>query len=224
MNANIFYISFIALLSALFVIRAYFRIRYRSIVDSVKYREENRWLFAFRAAAGTVMLYATLSSIYPPAALAFQFLSLPERIRTAGIPTGAAALLLLLEVHLRLGSSFSTSVHLKERHVLVTSGIYRYIRHPMYLDYCVFVLSTFLVSANWLFGASGILIISSLMTFRLRIEERLLGERFGEAYTGYTAVTGKFIPRLSTIRGKKAAHNGNPMVYNRRDEKGTKRP
>ncbi|OGO69014.1 MAG: hypothetical protein A2Z37_02435 [Chloroflexi bacterium RBG_19FT_COMBO_62_14] len=77
--------------------------------------------------------------------------------------------------------------------VLVTSGVYRYIRHPLYASLLYFGWGVFfkapsLVSGVLALGGSGFLFLTS------RAEENENLNRFGTAYTGYMETTKRFIP------------------------------
>jgi protein-S-isoprenylcysteine O-methyltransferase Ste14 len=79
-------------------------------------------------------------------------------------------------------------------HRLITHGIYRFVRHPIYLGVlliCVVALPVYSSSAR------GFLILCLLIPIvlgRIKIEERLLTEHFGDAYREYKASTRKLIP------------------------------
>jgi protein-S-isoprenylcysteine O-methyltransferase Ste14 len=89
---------------------------------------------------------------------------------------------------------YSVSWAMPVDHKLITSGPYRYIRHPSYTGYfCMFVglfLTWFnLLAAIPLMGIPGYVRIAGR-------EEEMLALRFGNAYTEYQGKTGKFLPRL----------------------------
>ena len=78
---------------------------------------------------------------------------------------------------------------------LITSGIYRYIRHPLYASLLWFGLGAFLKAPSILGGALiGALVVGVFLT--ARIEERHNLERFGEEYSEYSGRTKRFIPFL----------------------------
>jgi protein-S-isoprenylcysteine O-methyltransferase Ste14 len=70
---------------------------------------------------------------------------------------------------------------------LVTSGIYRFTRNPMYLGLLLVVLawSVFLLSA--LAFAGPLIFVLYISRFQIEPEERILGAKFGEAYVNYTS-------------------------------------
>src|SRR5436190_1512228 len=75
---------------------------------------------------------------------------------------------------------------------LVTSGPYRYIRHPIYTAFCLFTLAGVAAHWSWSSGLGGGLILSSAV-LRIFCEEALVGERYPE-YAQYKARTWRMIP------------------------------
>ncbi len=84
---------------------------------------------------------------------------------------------------------------IKDSHTLVTSGPYRWVRHPIYTSYFALALSLFLLTTN-LFIGLALLALSILLASRVEGEEALLLERFGDEYRAYMQRTGRFLPRL----------------------------
>jgi protein-S-isoprenylcysteine O-methyltransferase Ste14 len=78
---------------------------------------------------------------------------------------------------------------------LITSGVYKYIRHPLYTSLILFSLGAFLKGPS-LLGA-GLVITTVLGVFlTARIEERFNLERFGDSYREYMENTRQFIPYI----------------------------
>ena len=98
--------------------------------------------------------------------------------------------------HADLGTNWSITLELRERHQLVTHGVYRWSRHPMYLALLVYSLGQMLVLPNWLAGPSYLVAMLLLFALRLRPEERMMQERFGKDYEAYMATTKRLIPRV----------------------------
>ena len=73
-------------------------------------------------------------------------------IGTAAI---AAALWCIFRAHHDLGRAFSVTLELREKHPLVTVGIYQYVRHPMYLGFLLWALAQALLLPNWIVGVMG---------------------------------------------------------------------
>lgn len=107
----------------------------------------------------------------------------------------SAALLLFVRAHADLGRSWSPAVIIKPHHRLVTSGIYRHIRHPMYAAFWLWALAQPLLLWNWLAGWGFLPAFALLYFLRVPREERVLLEHFGDAYREYMAHTGRVLPR-----------------------------
>jgi protein-S-isoprenylcysteine O-methyltransferase Ste14 len=76
---------------------------------------------------------------------------------------------------------------------LITTGLYRFIRHPLYSSLMAFALGAFLKNPSWM---GAILVLATILGVILtaRIEERHNLERFGEEYREYMKRTKRFIP------------------------------
>jgi protein-S-isoprenylcysteine O-methyltransferase Ste14 len=117
-------------------------------------------------------------------------------IAILGIVTLCAALLLFYRSHADLGRNWSISLELRSEHRLVSSGIYRLIRHPMYSSFFLMAVAQLMLLPNWFAGATGLVGVAMLYAFRIRQEERMMMERFGAEYRDYMARTARLIPWL----------------------------
>jgi protein-S-isoprenylcysteine O-methyltransferase Ste14 len=95
----------------------------------------------------------------------------------------------------KLGGHFSAYVTLQEEHELIQSGIYRHIRHPLYLSLLLAAPGFALVFDNWLVFP---IFLGTVIFVARRIpqEEDLLGEHFGETFLNYRRRTWILIPLL----------------------------
>jgi protein-S-isoprenylcysteine O-methyltransferase Ste14 len=94
-----------------------------------------------------------------------------------------------------LGHRFSGLVAIQPGHELVTSGVYRVIRHPSYLGLLVSSLGWALAFRSGV----GLLLTGLLMPpllARINAEERLLRSQFGHEYETYCAHTSRLVPGL----------------------------
>lgn len=139
---------------------------------------------------GGVLLY-----LVAPQTIAWASLSLPSWVRWAGVVLGAVSLAGLLWVHTALGKNWSAWLELKEGQTLVTHGPYRRVRHPMYTALYGLYIGWTLLTANWLLGVAWIGTFTLLTVTRIRHEEAMMVERFGDAYREYMEKTGRFLPR-----------------------------
>lgn len=108
----------------------------------------------------------------------------------------ASAVWLFWRSHADLGRNWSPSLQLREEHQLVTTGVYRSIRHPMYASQWLWSVAHPLLLQNWIARWSSLLLFLPLYLSRVPREEQMMLERFGEAYRAYMRRTGCVIPRL----------------------------
>ncbi len=112
------------------------------------------------------------------------------------LPVLCAALWLFRRSHVDLGRNWSASLKIREAHALVTTGVYRLIRHPMYSSFFVLGLAQLLLLPNWLAGGAGLIGAGILFVFRILREEQMMLELFGDEYRSYMARTKRIIPWL----------------------------
>jgi protein-S-isoprenylcysteine O-methyltransferase Ste14 len=116
----------------------------------------------------------------------------PEARERAGV----AAVWLFWRSHADLGRNWSPSLQLREEHGLVTEGVYRHVRHPMYASEWLWGVAQALLLQNWVAGWAGLVLFTPLYVLRVPREERMMLDRFGEEYRSYMDRTGRVVPRL----------------------------
>ena len=94
-----------------------------------------------------------------------------------------------------LGKYYSYGLRVLPDHKLVTSGIYRYVRHPISLAVLVYDPGIPLIFSS-LYGFLLMLALIPLILYRITIEERMLIQKFGDEYRDYMKRTKKIIPFL----------------------------
>ena len=114
----------------------------------------------------------------------------------AGIATGIGALWLFWRSHADLGRNFSIKLVIREKHALVTAGVYRLIRHPMYASFLLWSLGQLLLLPNWMTGLAGLLGFCVLYFARVGREEKLMLETFGDDYREYMMRTKRLVPYI----------------------------
>ena len=108
----------------------------------------------------------------------------------------AAALALFYRIHRELGRSWSVTLEIRDQHVLVTNGLYRHLRHPMYAAFWLWALAQVLLLPNWIAGPAGLVGFGILFFGRVGREERMMLEKFGDEYRAYMARTKRIIPGI----------------------------
>ncbi|MFQ5821343.1 MAG: methyltransferase family protein [Candidatus Heimdallarchaeota archaeon] len=88
---------------------------------------------------------------------------------------------------------YSSTLVTRKDHQLITHGVYRFTRHPIYLGVLMVSIGV-PVYASSLYGLLAMSALIPLFLNRIRIEERMLTEEFGDAYRTYKETTSKLIP------------------------------
>jgi len=137
--------------------------------------------------------FLTLIWVVTPV-LAFADYPLHPALFFVGILLLAIGLWLLYRSHADLGTNWSITLQIRERHYLVTHGVYRWSRHPMYLALITIATGQALALPNWLAGPAYFVAMLLLVSLRFGPEERMMREEFGKDYEAYAATTKRLIP------------------------------
>ncbi len=108
----------------------------------------------------------------------------------------ALGLWLFYRSHADLSTNWSISLELREGHKLITRGVYRNIRHPMYTAIFLMAIAQAFLLPNWMAGPSCLFAFLLMLALRLGPEERMMLERFGDKYAAYSAQTKRLIPNV----------------------------
>ncbi len=112
----------------------------------------------------------------------------------AGVMCLGIGLWLFYRSHADLGTNWSITLEVHEQHRLVTQGVYRRIRHPMYLSLALCSVGYALVIPNLVAGPSNLIALAILFALRVRAEERMMSASFGAEYAAYSERTNRLIP------------------------------
>jgi protein-S-isoprenylcysteine O-methyltransferase Ste14 len=194
-------IIFLVLLVIILSVRLVFGIKQRKTgqsswsVSEDAVSREGRWSLLLRPVVLLFMLGLVVFYLFEPSGSDWLFLPLPSSVKFGGAFLGIASIIFLVWVHRTLGIQWSTTLQFKEDHTLITSGPYKYIRHPMYASLSLFFVSLSIISSFWPF----IVLVAITFLFFVRImkrEESMMIDQFGEAYRVYMKRTGRFLPRF----------------------------
>lgn len=116
-------------------------------------------------------------------------------IRACACAITVASLLGILWVHVALGKHFSDKLELRESHSLVTTGPYRWVRHPMYSFLFLFFVASAMLSSHALIAACSALLIANIY-LRIGKEEEMLKQHFGGEFDTYAQRTPRLIPNF----------------------------
>ncbi|MDY6965589.1 MAG: protein-S-isoprenylcysteine O-methyltransferase [Halobacteriota archaeon] len=121
---------------------------------------------------------------------------LPTWAGLSGVVVFTIALWLLWRSHTDLGRNFSPEIEIKDEAALVTNGVFRYIRHPMYAAHWLWAVAQALLLQNWIAGPAFLVAFIFMYIVRVPLEEETMLEHFGDEYREYMKKTGRIIPRL----------------------------
>jgi protein-S-isoprenylcysteine O-methyltransferase Ste14 len=191
-----FRIILLLLLTAFIAHRGYYTRKHsRSNDDTLKKREEP----SASKIAGVLGLAGLLGSavfIIRPAWLTWASIPLSLPFRWAGVGAALGGFVLLQWAQHALGSNWSDAPRMMKSQVLVTSGPYRWIRHPIYTAFLLILSATGLITANWLIACSFIGMTGLEIASRIKYEESLMIEYYGAEYLHYMKRTGKILPKV----------------------------
>lgn len=181
---------------AAFSISGYYRRGADRADKSIDTRAENQLLLILRTLGALGFYFGLLAYLlYPPALEWGAIANWPLAARWGGLALMALNLPLLVWMFRSLGRNITPTVKTRAEHQLVTSGPYRYIRHPLYTFGSLFFFGAALVAGNWFLFACAIVALWALFS-RTPLEERMLVQRFGSQYEDYMRMTGRYLPRL----------------------------
>ena len=113
--------------------------------------------------------------------------------RWIGVGIGILCVLGIYWLFSSIGSGITPTSATRKQHTLVTSGPYRWVRHPLYTVGSSMFISFGMMADNWFIAALGVLAFIA-MAIRTPKEEANLIEKFGDEYREYMKTTGRFLP------------------------------
>lgn len=158
-------------------------------------KQEGIFLLVSIRLLGIVGMAGLLTFMIDPKWMAWSSVPLPEWLRWVGVGVGVLAALLLTWTFRNIGKNITDTVVTRKGHTLVTTGPYRWVRHPFYVSFAVAIFANSLVTANWFLLVIGNVVFLFLVVRTKKEEEKLI-ERFGDEYRRYMEQTGRFWPRL----------------------------
>ena len=151
----------------------------------------------WRSSVGIVVSFGVVASYSALDAIHFHWTTpgvASVALRIIGLIVLAAGCLLRLVMRASLGKQFSGFVQTSESHTLVTTGIYKHVRHPAYSGTLLMYLGFPLALGSA--GGLGLAIVFGVpaLIYRIRVEERALLQWFGKEYAAYPRRTWRLIP------------------------------
>jgi protein-S-isoprenylcysteine O-methyltransferase Ste14 len=177
------------------ILRSYYVQYYKAGPDRRYFNKRERlYLFFIFVGFQLLPLFYVFSTWF-----AFFDYSLPKWM---GIP---AALLYIFGVwlffrsHADLGKYWSPGLEIKEDHQLITNGVFKWVRHPMYAAFVVIAVAQIFMLQNWIIGPAFLLSAIPFYLQRVKREEKMLIKKFGSEYQEYMNRTGEIFPRMDKL-------------------------
>lgn len=105
---------------------------------------------------------------------------------------------LLHRSHVDLGKLWSSTVEPESKQMLVTDGVYKRVRHPMYSAHVLWGIAQILLLPNLIAGPLALVLIFAVIGLRVPREEQAMLEEFGDDYRRYIKTTGRILPKFGT--------------------------
>ena len=178
----------------MFPIMIYHRLKSQATGETLDRWQEGPFILFTLRPIGLAAMLGLIAYMIDPSWMRWSSVPLPAAVRWAGVGLGVIAGGLLFWTLRSLGTNLTDTVVTRRAHTLVTTGPYRWVRHPFYGAVGLTLLANALAAANWFILLTGGLALV-LLVARTRIEEQKLLERFGDSYRVYMGRTGRFLPR-----------------------------
>ncbi len=158
--------------------------------------KEEGWYILFTIALAWYgnLIVAGLYLLDPPW-MSWSYLFLPVELRILGVVVASVLIPYTYWIGKSLAERYSDRLQIQEDHTLITSGPYGRIRHPIYASAIYFLGALVLVSDNFLFLIILILVIPGIYR-RMKKEERMMVDQFGDEYLEYMKRTGRIFPKI----------------------------
>ena len=196
MNENIFRLVAAVILFTGMGISIYFRRKAdKDSGEKLSRKADGTLMMTAIRIGGLILWLSPFVYLLNPKWMAWSKLGLSEAIRWSGVGLGVLCVFGIYWLFSSIGTGITPVSATRKEHKLVTHGIYRYIRHPLYTVGSSLFVSFGMMVDSWFIAALGILTFI-LMAIRTPKEEANLIEKFGDEYREYMQRTGRFLPKL----------------------------
>ena len=196
MNENIFRVLAAVILFTGIGISSYFRRKAdRDTGEKISRRVDGSVMMNLIRIGGLMLWLSPLVYLINPVWMAWSKIGLPESVRWLGVGFGILCVLGIYWLFSSIGSGISPTSATRQEHQLVTSGPYRWVRHPLYTVGSSLFIAFGMMSDNWFIALLGVLAFIG-MAIRTPKEEANLIEKFGDEYREYMKRTGRFLPKF----------------------------
>lgn len=196
MNENIFRILAGVIIVTCMGISSYYRLKAdKDSGEKVSRQVDGNIMMAFIKIGGLILWLSPFIYLINPDWMAWSKIGLPEWVRWLGVGLGILGAFLIYWLFSSIRSGITATSATRKEHALVTSGPYRWVRHPLYTAGTLMFLAFAMMADNWFIGLMAVLTFI-VMAIRTPKEEANLIEKFGDEYREYMKHTGAFLPKL----------------------------
>lgn len=197
MNENIFRILAAVILFTAIGISSYFRRKAdQESGERISRKADGTTMMNIIRLGGLLLWLSPLVYLINPAWMAWSKIGLPEWVRWLGVGIGILCVLGVHWLFSSIGSGITPTSATRKEHHLVTSGPYRWVRHPLYTFGSSLFIAFGMMADNWFIALLGILAFIA-MASRTPKEESNLIEKFGDEYRDYMKRTGRYFPKFT---------------------------
>lgn len=163
--------------------------------EKISSRDEGLPIFVVLRLSGLLGFASVVAYVIHPPWMEWGAVPLPRWLRYLAVAAGWSVVPILVWTLSALGKNITPTVVVRREHTLVTTGPYRWVRHPLYTFGLTAWFAVSVMAAN-AFMAALILIGAVGLAVRTPKEEARLIERFGDEYREYAGRTGRYLPRI----------------------------
>jgi protein-S-isoprenylcysteine O-methyltransferase Ste14 len=143
---------------------------------------------------GYLSVWAIQRPMFSPIVSMAVALEIVLAVVTVGI--SAASVWLIMTAVRTLGKQWAYAARLVEGHKLITEGPYRWVRNPIYTGMFGMLLATGLAVSHWVGLLTAIVVFAIGTMIRVRSEEKLLRQAFGQEFENYAREVAAVLPGI----------------------------
>jgi protein-S-isoprenylcysteine O-methyltransferase Ste14 len=143
---------------------------------------------------GLLLWLSPLVYLLSPRWMSWSKIGMADELRWLGFGFGVLCLFGIYWLFSSIGSGITPTSATRQKHRLITTGPYRWVRHPLYTIGCSLFVTFGMIADNWFIALLGSLAFIT-MAIRTPKEEANLIDKFGDEYREYMKRTGRFLPK-----------------------------
>ena len=135
-------------IAAFLLVAPYHRVRSQAGGEKLDRRQEGLFILLTLRPCGLAAMGGPVAFVLDPAWMAWASVPLPAALRWAGVAIDLPTVALGIWTFRSLGRNITDTVVTRHEHALITSGPYRYVRHPFYVTTALAFAANSLTAAN----------------------------------------------------------------------------